>query len=211
MDANTTFERPLNPLAGEADHRIANSLAAISALVRLKAKNARESNADHAHHVLLDAAGRIDMVARLHRLLAHSDGKAIPLGQFLRDVCAAMSSIALDSQVSASVECPADLTVRPETSLPLGLLAAELFSNSTKYAHPAGLPTIIRIGCAGAHDGMLTFIFEDDGVGLPEDFDPMHDGGQGMRLVRALSDQLHGQCEWRDFGIGLRFVCRLPA
>jgi two-component sensor histidine kinase len=212
MNTILNYERPANLAARETHHRIANSLAAISALVRMKATDPYlEASVEHVREVLLDVSGRIDLLARLHRLLAHANSKAVPLAQFLRDVCEAMGSIVLDDgQVKATVECSGDLTLRPEASVPLGLLAAELFSNSVKYAHPTGLPTIIRIGCAQAQDGMLTFMFEDDGVGLPENFDPAHDGGLGMRLVQGLSDQLHGQFEWRDIGVGLRFICRLP-
>jgi two-component sensor histidine kinase len=94
-----------------------------------------------------------------------------------------------------------------EAGLPLGLLTAELFSNSVKYARPTGLPTIIRIGFTRAQDGPLTFVFEIDGVGLPENFDPASDGNLGMRVAQALG----GQYEWQDFGIGLRFVCRFSA
>jgi two-component sensor histidine kinase len=211
MNTILNSERPAALMARETDHRIANSLAAISALVRRKATNpCLEASVEHFREVLLDVSGRIDMVARLHRLLTHTNGAAVPVTRFLRDVCAAMGSIAPDDQVKATVECSGDLTIPPSAALPLGLLTAELFSNSVKYAHPTGLPTIIRIACVQALDGTLTFMFEDDGVGLPENFDPTHDGGLGMRLVQALSNQLHGHCEWHDFGVGLRFTCRLP-
>lgn len=213
MERIPNFARPPNLMTREADHRIANSLASISALIRTKAGNPRiEASVGHVRQVLLDVSGRIDMVARLHRLLASSRSEDVPVAQLLRDVCEAMRSIVLDDgQVKATVECSDDLTLRPEASAPLGLLAAELFSNSVKYAHPTGLPTIIRIGFSQAHDGMLTFVFEDDGVGLPESFDPAHEGSVGMRVVRGLSNQLRAQCQWQDTGIGLRYICRFPA
>jgi two-component sensor histidine kinase len=211
MDTILDSERSADLAIGEADHRIANSLAAISNLVRMEARNASaETSVERVRHILLDALGRIETVGRLHRLLAQSNGKAVPAAEFLRDVCAAMGSIAGDDQVSATVECSDDLTIPPRAGLPLGLLTAELFSNSVKYAHPTGLPTIIRIECAREQDGALTFVFEDDGVGLPENFDPARDGSLGMRVAKALSEQLRGRYEWRDFGIGLRFTCRFP-
>jgi two-component sensor histidine kinase len=213
MNTVVSFDRSAHLATAETDHRIANSLAAISSLVRMKARNpCVEGSVEQVRQILLDASGRIDTVARLHRLLARADGAAVPVAEFLVDVCAAMRSIvADDDQVRVSVECAGDLALRPEAALPLGLLTAELFSNSAKYAHPTGLPTLIRIGCSQAHDGVLTFVFEDDGVGLPERFDPTRDGSLGMKVAHALSEQLHGQCEWRDFGIGLRFICRFPA
>jgi two-component sensor histidine kinase len=214
MDTVLNFERPANLAVGESNHRIANNLAAISNLIRKKAKNAGvEASVEDARQILLDASGRIDTIARLHRLLAPADGAAaVPVALFLRDVCAAMESIVVgDEQVSTTVDCPGGLSIPPLAALPLGLLTAELFSNSAKYAHPTGLPTIIRISCSRAQDGMLAFMFEDDGVGFPEDFDPARDGSLGMRVAEALSEQLHGQHEWQDTGIGLRYICRFPA
>lgn len=212
MDTIPNSNRFADSTVGEADHRIANSLAAISNLVRMEARNVSvQTSVERARQILLDASGRIETVGRLHRLLAQSNGKAVPAAEFLQDVCAAMSSIAADHQVSASVECSGDLTIPPKAGLPLGLLTAELFSNSVKYAHPTGLPTFIRVGFDRGRDGGLTFVFEDDGVGLPENFDPARDGSLGMRVARALSEQLCGRYEWQDYGIGLRFVCRFPA
>ena len=213
METVVKFERPANAAAGESDHRIANSLAAISNLIRMKAANTPgEASVEHVRQVLLDASGRVDTVARLHRLLARADGDAVPLALFLEDVCAAMGSIVVDDdQVKVTVECPDDLAIPAKAAMPLGFLTAELFSNSAKYAHPAGLPTIITIRCSHAQDGMLTFVFEDDGVGLPENFDLARDGSLGMRVAQDLGRQLHGQCEWQDTGIGLRYICRFPA
>jgi two-component sensor histidine kinase len=204
------FDRLQNGIVSrEADHRVANSLSAISSMVRVKA---RGTSIGDARQILLDVSGRIDAVARLHRLLADTNKADVPLAQFLRDVCGAMASAAADEdQFKVSVECSDGLTLRPQAALPLGLLAAELFSNSAKYAHPTGLPTVVRIACHSGQDGMISFIFEDDGVGFPENFDPARNESLGMKIAKSLSDQLRGQCEWRDLGIGLRFVCRFPA
>jgi two-component sensor histidine kinase len=193
----------------EQDHRISNSLSIISSLVHLKAK---EAKADCARQILLDVAGRIDTVARLHRLLAQTDTRAVPIGAFLGDVCSALKALAADdNRVKVAVEIPGDLTLPSDVALRLGLLTGELFSNSVKYAHPTGVPTIITVACLSDRDGALTFSFEDDGIGFPENFDPTRQNSLGMKILAALGDQLGGHCEWQDLGIGLRFTCRIPA
>ena len=203
------FEKsPARPSMAEEDHRIGNSLSVISSLVRLKATNAK---IDDVRQILLDVAGRIDTVARLHRLLARSEATAVPLGRFLGDVCAAMMSIAAnDDRLRIAIECPDELTVPANQALSLGLIAAELFANSVKYAHPTGVPTFIRVACRDEQDGRITFLFEDDGIGFPEHFDPARSGSLGMKILDSLSAQLHGLSQWEDLGIGLRFSCRFP-
>ena len=69
-------QQPLGP-SGEADHRIANSLAAISGLVRVRAR-AADDVAD-PKTFLLEIADRIDTVAKLHRLLAYSNSGNVRL------------------------------------------------------------------------------------------------------------------------------------
>ncbi len=193
--------------AAEQDHRISNSLSVISGLVRLKATHAKVGD---VRQILLDVAGRIETVARLHRLLA-ADMTGVPLRQFLQDVCEAMKSIAAeDNRFKMSIECPGELTVPAEKALRIGLLTTELFSNSIKYAHPTGVPTVIHVSCRNEGDGGLRFSFEDDGIGFPEDFDPTSHHSLGMKILESLCAQLHGQSEWQDLGVGLRFVCRFP-
>jgi two-component sensor histidine kinase len=94
--------------------------------------------------------------------------------------------------------------------LPLGLITAELFSNSLKYAHPAGLPVKVSITCSRTAADELSLIYEDDGVGFPEGFDLLHDGHLGMRFIRTLSVQLNGAHKWLSDPLGVRFEITIP-
>ena len=73
---------------------------------------------------------------------------------------------------------------------PLVLILCEIFLNAMKYAHPANVPLRMRVGCHGGSDGMLVVEAEDDGVGVPEDFDLEKDGGLGFRVIRSLVTQI---------------------
>jgi two-component sensor histidine kinase len=199
----------------EADHRIANSLAVISGLVRVRAR----ADQGHANETfLLEIADRIDTVAKLHRLIAHPNSDAIELHLYLKEICQRLgSALATTVAPSFSVSCPLDQKVPFKVAMPLGLITAELFSNSLKYAHPTGMPAKISISCKPiAEDGLATHLFEyeDDGVGFPEDFDISNDGNLGMRFIRSLSEQLHGTPKWISDPLGvhyeLSFRCELP-
>jgi two-component sensor histidine kinase len=199
----------------EADHRIANSLAVISGLVRVRAR----ADQGHANETfLLEIADRIDTVAKLHRLIAQPNSDAVELHVYLQEICQRLgSALATTAAPSFTVSCPLDQTVPFNVALPLGLITAELFSNSLKYAHPTGLPAKITVACKAIVEGGLPaflFEYEDDGVGFPEGFDIAHDGNLGMRFIRSLGDQLHGTPKWLSDPLGVHFEvsfrCELP-
>ena len=195
-------------LGGEADHRIANSLAVIASLVRVRA--AKGNSADDPQTFLMEIADRIDTVSKLHRLVAHSNTDAVQLSKYLQEICERLRSALAPGATSFSVDCPDEQTVPFTMALPLGLLTAELFSNSLKYAHPAGTPLKITISCCRADDG-LSIVYEDDGVGFPEGFDITHDGHMGMTFIRVLSDRLEGTPKWLSDPLGIRFEMVVPA
>lgn len=186
----------------EADHRIANSLALISGLVRVRARAAKDG--DDPQTFLMEIADRIETVAKLHRLFAASENGRVRLNDYLEEICQRLGSALAPSAISHSVTCSPEHIVPFNVALPMGLIVAELFSNSLKYAHPAGTPVKISVSCTRIAD-KLTMRYEDDGVGFPEDFDISHDGHLGMRFIRSLSAQLRGADNWSTDPLGVQF------
>jgi two-component sensor histidine kinase len=198
---------PLGP-SGETDHRVANSLAAISGLVRVRARAA--GDVADPKTFLFEIADRIDTVAKLHRLLAYSNSENVRLVEYLQEICNRLGSALATSTPVYSVECSPEHVVPFNVALPLGLITAELFSNSLKYAHPAGLPVKISVCCSQASAEQFSLSYEDDGVGFPENFDLTHDGHLGMRFIRSLSEQLGGTHTWLSDPLGVQFEMRFP-
>jgi two-component sensor histidine kinase len=194
--------------SGEADHRIANSLAAISGLVRMRARAA--DDVVDPKTFLLEIADRIDTVAKLHRLLACSNNGNVRLDQYLKEICGRLGSALATNPPVYSVDCSPEYVVPFNVAQPLGLITAELFSNSLKYAHPAGLPVKISISCGQTPTDELHFSYEDDGVGFPEAFDVSHDGHLGMRFIRSLSEQLGATHKWLSDPLGVQFEMKFP-
>jgi len=198
---------PLGP-SGEADHRIANSLASISGLVRVRARAA--DDVANPRTFLFEIADRIDTVARLHLLLAHSNNGHVRLDQYLREICNRLGSALATNTPVYSVDCSPEHVVPSNVAQPLGLITAELFSNSLKYAHPAGLPVKISVACGRTPAGELILSFEDDGVGFPEGFDVSNDGHLGMQFIRLLCEQLGGTHKWLSDPLGVQFEMQFP-
>lgn len=187
---------------GEAEHRIANSLQMISALVR---QRARTGNVSNPQAFLLEIADRIETVGKLHRFLTDSTTETVQLAAYLHEICDRLRGALAPAATSLSFECPSDCSLPAKTALPLALITAELVSNSLKYAHPAGLPAKISLSCRPDKNGDLTIVYEDDGVGFPEGFDINEAGHMGMNFIRLLSKGLDCEPEWHSDALGIRF------
>ncbi len=203
-------------LLAESNHRIANNLTLIAGLVRLQASDiARDGKmltAADACTALEEVGSRIEAVGRLHRLLAsRAAADAVDLGAYLQDIAeAAISSMSLRSGMSLRHRPRGECEIAAHAALPVGFIVGELVTNSVKYAHPTGVGGIIDLGCHRAGGGRTVIEVADDGIGLPDGFDPTRDGGLGIRMVRSLARQLGAGLAFQSDGIGLTVQLALP-
>lgn len=96
-----------------------------------------------------------------------------------------------------------DTIIDPRDALHAGLITAELLTNASKYAHPTGLPVKVNIRCETKCDGSLAVEVTDDGIGFPENFDPLTDGGLGFQLMRALANGLGAELQFEHSSLGV--------
>ncbi|WP_162916835.1 sensor histidine kinase [Dongia deserti] len=208
------YSRP--DFAAGAHHRVANSLALLASIVRMQAsafgKRPDMVSCDEVRTVLEELGNRVHTIARLHgRLAAGPPDGAVALGDYLRDVAAAVvSALSAAGQVRLRFACEKDCLVAPERALPLGLIVAELVTNAVKYAHPAGVAGEISVACGVADDQTVTIEVSDDGIGLPEGFDPMKNGNLGLQLVRCLASELAARISFAHDPLGTSFELKMP-
>jgi len=204
----------LNGAAIEANHRIANNLAVIVGLIRFKATKLPQEPllpAEEVRGLLQDLSLRIDAVGRLHRLLTRdNEYLAVDLLTHLREIAdAALYSFSLKKQTEILFDLePCPIAARQATAV--GLIIGEALTNALKYSHPTGVPG--KIGIASRRNAGPGLIIEvaDDGVGLPEGFDPYNTKSTGMALMRDLAEQLSARLEYEQGPIGLCVRLELP-
>ena len=195
-------------LTAESNHRIANNLTLIAGMLRLHAReimaSGRTLKADEARLLLEEVGEKVQTVGRLNRLLAHAKGGRIDLGRYLNDIAeAAIGSMSVAGEMTL-VHRPWPLCeAQAQQAMLIGFIVGELVTNAVKYAHPAGVPGKLHVSCESRPGGMVMVQVSDDGVGLPEGFDPRKGGGLGMRTVRALADQLGATLTFDSSGVGL--------
>jgi two-component sensor histidine kinase len=207
-----------NDLVGEANHRIANSLSVLVGMVRMQSASLKKgaesfSNAE-IRHLLDGIAARINTISQLHRILARSGGDGvISLRPHLREVTDALVA-ALSSPEQQAVKVMhtgCDCMVQMRQVQPIVLMLCEVFINAIKYAHPSGVPLIMLVDCSVSGDGRLVLTISDDGVGLPEGFEPMQSGGMGFKVMRSLAAEVGGELQIQSTHLGLSFRLSMPA
>lgn len=201
----------VSDLATESDHRIANHLTLLVSLVQMQRKAVSAGPATMAKadvsDLLREIAGKIVSVAHLHRTLARQhDDVRVDLGRYLSENCSALvSSLELKSRVRVSRKIDDDCYVAPERAQSIALIVTEVLMNAVKHAHPTGLPVEINLACRRGPGKQLIVEVEDDGIGLPEGFDPMTDGGVGFKIIRSLATSAGAKMSVKSDSLGTSF------
>jgi len=210
--------RPALPAkaASEADHRIANNLMIIAGLIRNQAARlpaVPTLPTEKVRDWLEEMSLRIDAVGRLHALLRADDGAArVDLATYLREVAqAAMTSLSHADRTDVSFDLAPACEISAKQGAGIGLLVTEAMTNAFKYSHPTGVPGKLRIAARRGRDGTLVIEIADDGVGLPEGFDPKNGKSNGFRLMRGAADQLRGRLAFEQTSLGLCVRLEVPA
>lgn len=211
-----TFDDAQGALA-EINHRISNNLALLASTVSMRAASfSRRKGAIEAREAsaaLHEITARIAIVGHMHHLLSARPGAdQAQFGPHLRELCRLFISAAAETGEWELVERDlADCPVNADAFLPLSLIVTEVVTNAIKYAHPAGVPGKLIVGCRCDVDGATIIEIADDGVGFPEGFEFAAGGGIGSRTIHVLAQQIDAEIAFDSRPTGLRFVLRLPA
>jgi two-component sensor histidine kinase len=204
-------------LLAEINHRISNNLALLASTVSMRAASfsrCKEPIAGHeAAAALHEITARIAIVGHMHRLLATRPGADhAEFGPHLRELCRLfISALTGPGQWELIEDGTDDCTVGADHFLPLSLIVTEVVTNALKYAHPAGAPGRLTVGCRCEPDGTIVVEVRDDGVGFPEGFEFAAGGGIGSRTIHVLAQQIDAEISFDSRATGLWFELRLPA
>jgi two-component sensor histidine kinase len=73
------------------------------------------------------------------------------------------------------------------------------------------VPLIMLVDSSIGGDGRLVLTVSDDGVGLPEGFDPIMSSGMGFKVMRGLAAEAGGELQIQSTHLGLSCRLSLPA
>lgn len=196
---------PVPSAAEEADHRIANSLQLLSALVGMEARQAKDP---HARAALERTLHRVAAVAGVHRHLYRSTEGAVDLGAYVGELvrqlalgCAGQHFIVVDG---GGDDRPINVAAGDASSL--GIILTEVILNACKYAYPAGVSGIVTLWVQRTRGG-YKLVVEDKGKGLDGE---TKGSGLGGRLITSTAERLGASVWWENLQPGTRFVLDVP-
>ena len=195
-------------LVAEIDHRVKNSLAMVSALLRLQRQRAASPETAQA---LDQAATRIGAISSLHQELYESGSfDSVGMAAFGARIRALLEgTLPPNVSISATLE---DARLPYKHASAVGALINEFATNSAKHAFPEGGAGQVSVR-GRCEQGRYMLDLADDGVGMPSaGAAPARTRGSGLgaRLIDASIAQLGARRETPPAGLGARLSISFP-
>jgi two-component sensor histidine kinase len=191
-------------LLKEIHHRVKNNLQVISSLLSLQSNDIVDTNALDA---VKEGQNRVKSIALIHqKLYQNEDLSSVDFDVYAEELVSYLRAAlqSTNSNIEINVEAH-NVSLDIDTAVPLGLILNELVTNSLKYAFPNEEEGYVNISLEYSNkENMLQLKVEDNGIGLPANFDISKSTSLGLKLVRMLCQQLDGKLHYSN-GSGSKF------
>ena len=209
LEAEQDVRRSLHEkeiLLKEIHHRVKNNLQIISSLLFLQAEYVIEPK-DRA--MFEESQKRISAMALVHEeLYGSGDLSSVGMGEYVprlveRVVAGADTSVRMEFDVQ-------DVRLPVTRSIPCGLALNEMVMNAVKHAFKNAQEGRLRVALV-RREGRMELSVEDNGPGLPPDFNLENPATLGLTLITSLAHQLGGSVTAQSMETGARFALAFPA
>lgn len=195
-------------LLSEVNHRVANSLSMVAALVRLQANAISDKGGKDA---LAETQVRIMAIAGVHRRLYTSeDVRTVEINEYLTgligELGVSMREAGHQSSVRAEVE---PMRVPTDKAVSIGVVVTELVTNAFKYAYPDTSGGDIRVSFGREGADAVRLVIEDDGIGWRGE-GTARGTGLGTRVVKAMAGSLGAELTYDAPTRGTRIRLDFP-
>jgi two-component sensor histidine kinase len=172
----------------EIHHRVKNNLQTVAALLRLQA---RRIESVRGREALEEAVRRVGAIAVVHETLSQSYEEAVPFDAVADQLIGLVSEVG-GHEGSVRLRREGSFgTLASAAATPLAMVLTEILQNAMEHGFPDGRTGSVTVSPEHG-DGALHVRVEDDGIGLPVDFDPTTTSSLGLSIVRTLVGELGG-------------------
>ena len=185
-------------LLKEIHHRVKNNLQVISSLLYLNSKKIKDKD---ALGMFKESQNRVKSIALVHeRLYQSKDLGKIDFIDYVQKLTSDLfRSYAVNPEVIKLENNIENIPISIDTAVPCGLIINELISNALKYAFPAyeeqNKKGLINVCLHRNGNDELILTVNDNGIGLPREFNDKKKLSLGLQLVDTLIAQLEGSLE----------------
>jgi two-component system, sensor histidine kinase PdtaS len=192
----------------EIHHRVKNNLQTVAALLRLQARRLGSAGGREA---LEEAVRRVGTIAIVHETLSTAFEERVDFDEVVDRVLAMVAEVSVPETRVVPRRVGTIGMLDSERAAPLAMVITEVAQNAVQHG-------VGRTGgkvelSAERKDGRLRIVIEDDGSGLPPEFDPELSGRLGLQIVRTLVEsELGGELDMgaRKEGSGTRVILDVP-
>ena len=194
----------LQALLGEVNHRVANSLQIVAAMVRLQAGVLMDEGARAA---LDDTQRRIGAIAQVHRRLYTDDNvESVDMRDYLGALVGELDGAWSSDNQRQLIVAADPIRLPTDKAVSLGVIVTELVTNALKYAY-ADHRGEVRIALSKDGEDYFLLAVEDDGCGMVAGATP-RGTGVGTKLIRAMASSLRSVVEYDPSHRGCRATLR---
>lgn len=194
-------------LLTEVNHRVANNLSFVSALIRLQRQAIPDKVAKEA---LDETSARIQAVAEIHKhLYTSGDVTSVAMDTYMTALLDQLEQTLTSGGFGATIKHDIEpVRVPTNAIISLGIVVTEWVTNAVKYAYN-GQQGEVRV-LARKQDDRLLVAVQDDGIGMSAGT-PARGTGVGSKIVTTIARSLKAEVDYsnRNPGTEARLVMSL--
>lgn len=181
----------------EIHHRVKNNLQTVSALLRLQSRRIEDPKASAA---LEEAVRRIASIALVHETLTSNSQNQVDFDLVIDNLISHALDLAPNNRIEIKRNGRIGL-LDPKIATPLALIVTELIHNALEHGL-ASQGSFVEIKLNRSNENCVVEV-NDDGVGLPVNFDFAASSNLGLQIVRTLTEtELKGNLQLKNLEVG---------
>jgi PAS domain S-box-containing protein len=190
-------------LIKEIQHRTINSLTIIVSLIKLRGDMV---DSEETKLILADLETKINSITDLYSLLSEFNTfYEVRVNLYCDKIITRMSE--LSNKIVINKNIP-EIIVSNKKASTIGMILVELLFNAIKYAFPGSQKGVIEVTLKSINN-RISLIVQDNGIGLPDNFDITKLKSLGLDLVSLMVNQLQGTITF-DSEKGTKIIIEFP-
>jgi two-component sensor histidine kinase/tetratricopeptide (TPR) repeat protein len=177
-------------LVKEIHHRVKNNFHIVASLLEIQSSYLKNKEALSA---IKESQHRIHSMSIIHQKLYQSETlSTIHMPEYIYELVEYLrESYGIRENVGFSLQID-NIELNHASAITLGLILNEAITNAIKYAFGKSKNGKISISLSHISDSQILLSIDDNGRGLPTDFDSKIGASMGMELLQGLTDDLGG-------------------